>query len=49
MGTRVWLSYDLNIKGDYENLYIWLDAHKAKECGDSMATFFWEPVNIKKK
>lgn len=42
MKTRVWLSYDLSVKGDYENLYTWLDAHKAQECGDSIATFFWE-------
>ncbi|MHB9292468.1 hypothetical protein Holit_01566 [Hollandina sp. SP2] len=40
MSTRVWLSYDLGIKGDYANLYIWLDEHKALECGDSIATFF---------
>jgi len=35
----IWLSYDLGIKGDYENLYIWLDRHNAKECGDSLAVF----------
>jgi hypothetical protein len=23
--------------GDYESLYVWLDQHKAKECGDSVA------------
>lgn len=47
MSTRVWLSYDLSVKGDYENLYAWLDSQKAKECGDSMATFFWESDNIR--
>ena len=48
MKIRVWLSYDLGIKGDYESLYSWLDKQKALECGDSIATFFWEDVeNIK--
>jgi len=42
MSTRVWLSYDLSVKGDYENLYIWLDEKRALECGDSFSTFFWE-------
>ena len=42
---RVWLSYDLTVKGDYENLYIWLDEKNAKECGDSVATFLYEPIS----
>jgi len=46
MKIRVWLSYDLSVKGDYENLYTWLDSYNAKECGDSMATFFWESEAI---
>ncbi len=33
----IWLSYDLGIDGDYENLYTWLDQLKARECGDSLA------------
>ncbi|MBI4647056.1 MAG: hypothetical protein HY738_10825 [Bacteroidia bacterium] len=33
----LWLSYDLGLKGDYQNLYAWLDNHNAKECGDSIA------------
>jgi hypothetical protein len=37
--TRVWLTYDLGVQGDYESLYSWLDEHKAVECGDSAATF----------
>jgi hypothetical protein len=45
MGIRVWLSYDLGVRGDYESLYFWLDEHKALECGDSIATFFWESGN----
>ena len=48
MKIRVWLSYDLGVKGDYESLYSWLDEHEALECGDSIATFSWEDVeNIK--
>lgn len=35
--TKIWLSYDLGINGDYEGLYTWLDKHSAKECGDSFA------------
>lgn len=35
--STIWISYDLGIRGDYEGLYAWLDAHKAKECGDSVA------------
>ena len=30
----IWLSYDLGVDGDYENLYAWLDHKEAKECGD---------------
>lgn len=33
----IWLSYDLGLQGDYASLYQWLDAHDAKECGDSTA------------
>jgi hypothetical protein len=36
---RVWLSYDLGLRGDYESLYEWLDEKGAEECGDSIATF----------
>jgi hypothetical protein len=43
--TRVWLSYDLGVSGDYENLYSWLDKNEALECGDSIATFLWEGDN----
>lgn len=35
--TSVWLSYDLGVKGDYDGLYGWLDAHGARECGESVA------------
>ena len=36
---RVWLSYDLGLRGDYESLYEWRDERGAEECGDSIATF----------
>ena len=35
--TTIWISYDLGVRGDYEGMYAWLDQHKAKECGDSLA------------
>jgi hypothetical protein len=37
MKGTIWISYDLGVRGDYENLYVWLDSHRAKECGDSVA------------
>ena len=40
--NTIWLSYDLGLKGDYENLYSWLDAHSAKECVDSLAVLKFE-------
>ncbi len=36
---RYWLSFDLGLRGNYEDLYEWLDNMKAIECGDSLATF----------
>jgi hypothetical protein len=42
MRKLVWMSYDLGIRGDYESLYAWLDEHDAKECGDSVACFYYE-------
>ncbi len=38
----IWISFDLGVQGDYESLYSWLDAHDAKECGDSLATLQYE-------
>lgn len=37
--ARYWLSYDLGLRGNYDQIYEWLDRHKARECGDSLATF----------
>lgn len=42
MNHFVFLSFDLGVQGDYEGLYGWLDQHKAKECGDSVACFRYE-------
>ena len=36
---RVWMSYDLGLKGDYKSLYRWLDNYQAKECMDNVALF----------
>lgn len=38
MKSRIWLSYDLGVRGDYEGMYTLLDALDAKECGDSMSS-----------
>jgi hypothetical protein len=35
--STIWISYDLGVRGDYEGMYAWLDQHKARECGDSLA------------
>lgn len=32
-----WLHFDLDFRGDYENLYRWLDEQGAEDCGDNMA------------
>ena len=39
MKSLVWLSFDLGVNGDYDGMYAWLDDHKAKECGSSVACF----------
>lgn len=39
MERAIWLTYDLGVKGDYQNLYAWLDDHKAIECGNNLAFF----------
>jgi hypothetical protein len=40
-----WVSYDLGLKGDYNNLYTWLDNQQAVECGDSIAYFKFKSNN----
>jgi len=39
MKKTIRISFDLGIRGDYEGMYQFLDAHEAKECGDSLAVF----------
>jgi hypothetical protein len=36
---RLWICFDLGLRGRYEELYAWLDKHQATECGDNIATF----------
>jgi hypothetical protein len=36
---RFWLSFDLGLRGNYEELYQWLDAAGSQDCGDNVATF----------
>lgn len=42
MKKTVWLSFDIALGGDYENLYAWLDEQGAKECGEGLATIEFE-------
>ena len=42
MKFRYWLSFDLGLRGNYEDLYEWLDNLGAKECGETVATFITE-------
>jgi len=42
MKKVVWMSYDLGLRGDYEELYAWLDDQGAKECADGLAFFRYE-------
>ncbi len=42
MEVRMWLSFDLGLRGDYEGIYAWLDEHEARECGDSVAYMKYE-------
>ena len=43
MSSRIWISYDLGVDGDYEGFYRWLDSKQAVECGDSCASLTWPP------
>ena len=42
MKKTIWISFDLALGGDYENLYAWLDDLEAKECGSGMAVIEFE-------
>lgn len=48
---RYWLSFDLGLRGAYEELYVWLDNMDAHECGDNLATFFSDktPTEMRKE
>lgn len=48
MKKKIFLSYDLSIQGDYNNLYKWLDAHQAKECGDSVCLLTYDFADVEK-
>ncbi len=37
MTKSIWLTYDLGVGGDYQNLYAWLDDHEAVDCGNNFA------------
>jgi hypothetical protein len=36
---RYWSAFDLELSGNYGELYGWLDALEARECGENIATF----------
>jgi hypothetical protein len=36
---KIWLTYDLDVDGDFQGLYSWLDDKKALECGNNIAFF----------
>ena len=42
MKRLIWISFDLGIQGDYENLYSWLDTYEAQECGNNVAGIHYE-------
>ncbi len=42
MKTPIWISYDLEVRGDYEGMYTFLDTYHARECGDSIALLSFE-------
>jgi hypothetical protein len=37
MKRTVWLSFDINLGGDFDGMFEWLDEHEAEECGDNLA------------
>ena len=45
MKQTIWLSCDLNLRGDYKSLYAWLNENDARECGDSLAVLQYEYSN----
>lgn len=47
MVKAMWISYDLNLKGDYNGLYAWLDSCKAIECGNNVAFIRYNVTDVK--
>ena len=45
MEKTIWISYDLDIRGDYTGLFSWLDSHDAKECGNLIAVLKYSIEN----
>lgn len=39
---RVWITFDLGVRGDYDRLYQWLDEKQAVEFGNGAATFEYD-------
>jgi len=42
MTKTIWVSFDLGIRGDFEGMYKFLDAHSAKECGNNLAVLKYD-------
>jgi len=42
MKALIWLAFDMGVRGDFEGMYEFLDAHGAKECGDSLSVLSFE-------
>ena len=40
--TKIWISFDLGLDGDYDNLFHWIDLHDGTECGDHLAFVKYE-------
>ena len=38
-GSRYWVSFDFGLGANHRELYEWLDANDASECGIGLATF----------
>ncbi len=38
----IWLSFDFGLKGNYSELFTFLDNHKAIDCGNGLAYFVYD-------
>ena len=41
MRDRIWLSFDFSEQKERPGLYLWLSAHKARECGPHLASLVY--------